>query len=107
MQPVMRSATGKMLDGGAARGKVAGAIGNWAEVKVQALEMLGIILTDFDVHDVPQLVTDQYGKFIPGAQRLCPLVMPQRRHPANNWYLKARRCGLTFQPMPSGPTTRS
>ena len=57
--------TGKMLDGSAASGSVAGAIGNWAEVKAQALEMLGIILTDFDVHNVPLLRTDQYGKFMP------------------------------------------
>ena len=34
--------------------------------------MLGIILTDFDVHNVPLLRTDQYGKFIPGPGRLCP-----------------------------------
>ena len=47
--------TGKMLDGSSASGSVAGAIGNWAEVKAQALEMLGIILTDFDVHNVPKL----------------------------------------------------
>ena len=57
--------TGKMLDGSTASGSVDGAIGNWAEVKAQALEMLGIILTDFDVHNVPLLRTDQYGKFIP------------------------------------------
>ena len=59
--------TGKMLDGSTASGSVAGAIGNWAEVKAQAMEMLGIILTDFDVHNVPLLMTDQYGKFIPGS----------------------------------------
>ncbi len=29
--------------------------------------MLGISLNDFDVHNVPLLLTDQYGKFIPGA----------------------------------------
>jgi hypothetical protein len=59
--------TGKLLDGSAATGSVAGSVGNWAEVKAQAKEMLGIILTDFDVHNVPLLLTDQYGKFIPGA----------------------------------------
>ncbi len=58
--------TGKLLDGTAASGSVAGAIGNWAEVKAQALVMLGIQLTDFEVHNVPMLKTDQYGKFIPG-----------------------------------------
>ena len=54
-------ATGKLIDGA-----VAGTIGNWAEVKAQALTMLGIVLTDFDVHNIPQLMVDQYGKFIPG-----------------------------------------
>ncbi len=58
--------TGRLLDGQAANGSLDGAIGNWAEVKAQAKEMLGIILTDFDVHNVPLLKTDQYGKFIPG-----------------------------------------
>jgi Ca2+-binding RTX toxin-like protein len=58
--------TGKLLDGTATSGSVAGSVGNWAEVKQQAKEMLGIILTDFDVHNVPLLLTDQYGKFMPG-----------------------------------------
>jgi hypothetical protein len=57
--------TGKMLDGSTASGSVAGAIGNWAEVKAQALQFLGIRLTDFDVHNLPLLRTDAYGKFIP------------------------------------------
>ncbi len=52
-------ATGALLEG------VNGGIGNWAEVKAQALNMLGIKLTDFDVHDVPLLLADPYGKFIP------------------------------------------
>jgi hypothetical protein len=58
-------ATGRLLDGKAANGSLDGAVGNWAEVKAQALEMLGIRLTDFDVHDVPLLRTDAYGRFIP------------------------------------------
>ncbi len=60
-------ATGRLLDGEVAHGSVDHAIGNWGEVKAQALTMLGIVLTDFDVHNVPLLLTDQYGKFIPGA----------------------------------------
>ena len=58
-------ATGKLIDGQTANGSLDGAIGNWAEVKAQALSMLGIKLTDFDVGNVPWLRTDQYGKFIP------------------------------------------
>ena len=52
---------GKVLDG------VGGHIGNWGEVKAQALTMLGIRLVDADVFDVPLLLTDPYGHFIPGA----------------------------------------
>ena len=53
--------TGKLLNG------VNGGIANWGEVKAQAETMLGIKLTDFDVHNVPKLVVDDYGRFIPGA----------------------------------------
>ncbi|MEK7760183.1 MAG: peroxidase family protein [Nitrospirota bacterium] len=67
-------ATGRLIDGSAASGSLAGAIGNWAEVKAQALTMLGIQLNDFDVHNVPLLVTDQYGKFIPGANGYAQVV---------------------------------
>jgi Ca2+-binding RTX toxin-like protein len=57
--------TGRLLDGTTAGGSVDGAIGNWGEVKAQALQYLGIKLTDFDVHNTPLLRTDAYGKFIP------------------------------------------
>ncbi len=60
-------ATGRLIDGTAASGSAAGAIGNWGEVKAQAIEMLGLKLSDHDVNNVPLLLTDQYGKFIPGA----------------------------------------
>ena len=42
----------------------------WAEVKAQARRLLGIQLIDTDVGNVPLLATDQYGNFIPGAERL-------------------------------------
>jgi Ca2+-binding RTX toxin-like protein len=60
-------ATGRMLDGDVTKGSLQGSIANWAEVKAQAQDMLGLKLGDFDVNDVPKLLTDQYGKFIPGA----------------------------------------
>jgi Animal haem peroxidase/RTX calcium-binding nonapeptide repeat (4 copies) len=60
-------ATGKLLSGSTAGQSVAGAIGNWGEVKAQSVAMLGLKLSDFDVHDVPLLKADQYGKFIAGA----------------------------------------
>ena len=60
-------ATGRLIDGTAASGSSAGAVGNWGEVKAQAIAMLGLKLSDHDVNNVPLLLTDQYGKFIPGA----------------------------------------
>lgn len=59
--------TGRLLDGTKAGGSADGAIANWGEIKAQSVAMLGIKLNDFDVHDVPLLATDQYGKFIPSA----------------------------------------
>ena len=53
--------TGRLLNG------VNGGIANWAEVKQQAAEKLGIMLSDIDVLDVPKLVVDAYGNFTPGA----------------------------------------
>lgn len=55
-------ATGKLLDGPAHKG-----IPTWADVKDQAVAMLGIKLSDHDVHNVPLLKTDAFGKFIPAA----------------------------------------
>ncbi|MFN7103804.1 MAG: peroxidase family protein, partial [Pseudorhizobium sp.] len=51
-------ATGKLLGG------ATGGLATWADVKVQAREMLGIELTDMDVFAVPLLRTDAYGEFI-------------------------------------------
>jgi Ca2+-binding RTX toxin-like protein len=52
-------ATGRLLDGehGA---------GNWAEVKAQAAQMLGVQLIDTDIFNVPLLATDRYGEFLRG-----------------------------------------
>jgi Ca2+-binding RTX toxin-like protein len=60
-------ATGRMLDGDVTKGSLQGSIANWGEVKAQAQSMLGLKLSDFDVNDVPKLLADEYGKFIPGA----------------------------------------
>ena len=51
-------ATGRLLDG--ANGHIA----NWAEVKLQAANKLGIQLVDMDIHDIPLLLTDEYGRFL-------------------------------------------
>ena len=60
-------ATGHLLEG--AHGEA-----NWAEVKEQARVMLGIHLTDMDVHNVPLLATDRYGEFIRGANGFPQIV---------------------------------
>ena len=54
-------ATGKLLD------NPDGGLADWAHVKAQAEEKLGIVLEDTDVFDVPLVKTDLYGKFTPGA----------------------------------------
>ncbi|VVT08480.1 peroxidase family protein [Rhizobium sp. EC-SD404] len=53
-------ATGRLLTG------TSGGLATWADVKEQALEMLGIQLSDMDVFAVPLLRTDAYGEFIRG-----------------------------------------
>lgn len=53
--------TGKLLDGPQHKG-----LATWADVKAQAATMLGIKLGDHDVHNIPLLLTDAYGRFIPG-----------------------------------------
>ena len=64
-QPV---STGRLAEG------AGGAIINWGEVKLMARTMLGIELSDADVFNVPVILTDAYGKFIPGANGLPQLV---------------------------------
>jgi len=51
-------------------------IGNWAQVKAQASNLLGIHLVDTDVLDVPLIVTDLYGHFKPGANGFPMMVIP-------------------------------
>ncbi len=43
-----------------------GGMATWGVVKAQARDVLGINLTDADVFNVPLLLTDAYGNFIPG-----------------------------------------
>jgi beta-lactam-binding protein with PASTA domain/Ca2+-binding RTX toxin-like protein len=52
-------------------------IANWAQVKAQAANILGIRLTDADLFDVPLILTDPYGHFKPGPLRGMPqIVLP-------------------------------
>jgi Ca2+-binding RTX toxin-like protein len=74
--------TGKVLDGGFCAPRGTGIpgdqicnIGNWANVKAQASTKLGIRLTDQDIFDVPLVLTDPYGHFIPGPNGFAQLVI--------------------------------
>ena len=60
------ASTGRMLAG------AAGGLPTWAETKQQAREKLGLTLSDADVLDVPMILTDPYGKFVPGPARGLP-----------------------------------
>jgi putative cell wall-binding protein/Ca2+-binding RTX toxin-like protein len=53
-------ATGRLIEG-----ETEG-MAKWRDVKRQAREVLGIELTDADLLDVPLLLTDLYGNFVPG-----------------------------------------
>lgn len=48
---------------------------SWMDLKAQAATLLGIQLTDFDIHSVPLLATDLYGRFIPGPNGYPSLVL--------------------------------
>ena len=62
--------TGRLIDG-----VVNGGIGNWSEVKAQTANLLGLRMSDMDIFDAPLLVTDAYGKFIPGANGFAQVVV--------------------------------
>ena len=64
--------TGRLLNGNAASG---GGIATWADIKAQSISMLGIELNDFNVHSIPLLATDPYGRFIPGTNGFAQVVM--------------------------------
>ncbi|MGA8046880.1 MAG: hypothetical protein WCA30_11515, partial [Dermatophilaceae bacterium] len=69
--------TGRLLDG------AVGGMATWNEVKAQALNVLGINLTDSRVLDVPQVVTDPYGNFVPGPNGFPMLVTGNGGSPLN------------------------
>lgn len=65
---------GKPIDTGYLLGHPDG-MATWADVKLQAREMLGIELSDTDVGNIPLIVADEYGNFIPGAHGYPQLVV--------------------------------
>ncbi|QXH34067.1 peroxidase family protein [Pseudomonas muyukensis] len=52
-----------------------GGMATWAVVKAQARDVLGIDLTDANVHNVPLLATDDYGNFLRGPNGMPQVVM--------------------------------
>ncbi len=60
--------TGKLIEGSN------GGMATWAEVKAQALNILGIVLDDLDVLDIPMLATDLYGNLLLGANGFAQIV---------------------------------
>jgi hypothetical protein len=52
-----------------------GGMGTWDTVQLQALEKFGIILDDFDGDNVPLILADPYGNFIPGPARGLPQLV--------------------------------
>jgi len=64
--------TGKLLQHAEGKDNVLGTaddnsgMATWGDLKANALK-LGIVLTDYNVNDVPLLATDAYGNYLPGA----------------------------------------
>ncbi|MFO1171797.1 MAG: peroxidase family protein [Hyphomicrobiaceae bacterium] len=52
-----------------------GGLATWADIKTQALEKLGIELTDADIHNVPVLATDLYGEFERGPNGFAQILV--------------------------------
>ena len=65
-QPV---STGSLLGG---TGNQAAGMAPWSAVKEQSATKLGLLLTDRDVLNIPTILADAYGKFIPGPARGLP-----------------------------------
>ncbi|MEQ1696450.1 MAG: peroxidase family protein [Hyphomicrobiaceae bacterium] len=61
-------ATGRLLSGSNH------GLPTWADVKAHAAEMLGIQLLDKDIHSVPLLATDEYGRFERGPNGFAQFV---------------------------------
>ncbi|MDT4809180.1 peroxidase [compost metagenome] len=66
--------TGRMLDG------QDGGLPTWADVKAQALNILGIQLDDADVLNLPMIATDPYGNFIPNPSTGFPQIVTAGGH---------------------------
>jgi Ca2+-binding RTX toxin-like protein len=86
-------ATGKMLEGDD------GGLATWADVKKQALEKLGIILTDDFVTSVPLVKTDAYGKFIPSEDGFPQVVFMVETAPGSGIFEEVPDSGTPGAPL--------
>jgi len=66
--------TGNLADGKRPDGSSNGALANWGETKAEAALKLGIQLVDEDVLNVPILMTDDYGRFVAGANGFAQIL---------------------------------
>ena len=57
-------AAGRPMATGALLEHPTGGLATWGDIKLQAKNILGIELNDFDVNNVPLLATDEYGKLL-------------------------------------------
>ncbi|EMY36031.1 heme peroxidase, partial [Arthrobacter crystallopoietes BAB-32] len=60
------NAEGKPVSTGELLTSADGGMGTWELLKKQAADLLGLRLVDSDVLSIPAILTDPYGKFIPG-----------------------------------------
>ena len=77
-RPAAPVATGKLLGGdcrSVPRVDQDPGMATWATTKKQAAELLGLLLVDKDVLDIPMLVADAYGNFVPGPLAALPQYM--------------------------------
>jgi Ca2+-binding RTX toxin-like protein len=70
-QYTMNSA-GKPVSTGELLQQLDGGMATWALTKEQAKIKLGLLLVDTDVSNIPEILADAYGKFIPGPLRGLP-----------------------------------
>jgi len=71
--------TGRLLNGFGANGLLDdaddGGMATWDTMQLQALEKFGIILDDQDGNNVPMILADPYGNFIPGPESGLPQLV--------------------------------
>ena len=113
-----RLITNHALNADGTLGADLGGMSTWAVVKAQARQFLGIELSDHDVTNIPLLLTDPYGKFIPGPEASrrsssMPAPTASRSRATMSWARARRTLRSPSRSMhlapgtPSWPTSRT